>query len=84
LGNFGVKINSQKLLKQQLELTVPKPGGTTGKVEIDIRGLKPEEIIDKITEAVIYVPDENLEFIYNRFIKGTDDDTKTSNTGLGG
>jgi len=84
LGNFGVKINSQKLLKQQLELTVPKPGGTTGKVEIDIRGLTPEEIVDKVTEAVIYVPDENLEFIYNRFIKGTDGDTKTSNTGLGG
>jgi hypothetical protein len=33
---------------------------------------------------VIYVPDENLEFIYNRFIKGGDDDTTTSNTGLGG
>ena len=84
LGNFGVKINSQKLLKQQLELTVPKPGGTTGKVEIDIRGLTPEQIIEKVTEAVIYVPDENLEFIYNRFIKGSDDDTTTSNPGLGG
>lgn len=84
LGNFGVKINSQKLLKQQLELTVPKPGGTTGKVEIDIRGLTPEDIVDKVTQAVIYVPDENLEFIYNRFIKGADDDTTTSNPGLGG
>ena len=84
LGNFGVKINSQKLLKQQLELTVPKPGGRTGKVEIDIRGLNADEIVDKVTEAVIYVPDENLEFIYNRFIKGTDDDTTTSNPGLGG
>ena len=84
MGNFGVKINSQKLFKQQLELTVPKPGGTTGKVEIDIRNLSPEDIVDKVTEAVIYVPDENLEFIYNRFIKGTDDDTKTSNEDLGG
>lgn len=84
LGNFGVKINSQKLFKQQLELTVPKPGGTTGKVEIDIRNLSPEDIVEKVTEAVIYVPDENLEFIYNRFIKGTDDDTKTSNEDLGG
>ena len=84
LGNFGVKINSDKLLKQQLELTVPKPGGTKGKVEIDIRDLTPEQIIEKVTEAVIYVPDENLEFIYNRFIKGSDDDTTTSNPGLGG
>ncbi len=69
LGNLGVTLDSQKLLKQQLKLRVPKPGGTFSSVEIDIRNLTDEQIIDKITEAVVYVPDENLEFIYNRFIK---------------
>ena len=91
LGNFGITIDSQKLLKQQLELRVPRPGGTFSKVEIDISSnffqqnpKAVEDIINEVTKAAIYVPDENLEFIYNRFIKGSDDDTTTSNSGLGG
>lgn len=83
LGNFGITIDSQKLLKQQLELRVPKPGGTYSTVEIDIRNLTPEQIVNEITEAVIYVPDENLEFIYNRFIKGTDEDSSSGDTSMG-
>ena len=69
LGNIGVNIDSQKLLKQQLELRIPTAGGSFANVEIDIRGLTDEEIIDKVTEAVVYVPDENLQIIYDRFIK---------------
>ncbi len=69
LGNIGVSIDSQKLLKQQLELRIPTAGGSFANVEIDIRGLTDEEIIDKVTEAVVYVPDENLQIIYDRFIK---------------
>ena len=83
LGNFGITIDSQRLLKQQIELRVPKPGGTFSTVEIDIRDLTPAEIIEKVTEAVIYVPDENLEFIYNRFIKGSDDDSSSGDPGMG-
>ncbi len=91
LGNFGVTIDSQKLLKQQLVLRVPKPGGTFSKVEIDISSnffqqnpKAVEDIINEITEAIIYVPDENLEFVYNRFIKdknvGGSTPTTTSTT----
>jgi hypothetical protein len=89
LGNLGVTLDSQKLLKQQLKLRVPKPGGTFSSVEIDIRNLTDEQIIDKITEAVVYVPDENLEFIYNRFIKeknvgGSTPTTTTTPVAAGG
>ncbi len=83
LGNFGITIDSQRLLKQQIELRVPKPGGTYSTVEIDIRNLTPEQIVNEITEAVIYVPDENLEFIYNRFIKGSDEDSSSGDTSMG-
>lgn len=69
LGNIGVSIDSQKLGRQQLELRIPTAAGSFANVEIDIRGLTAEEIIDKVTEAVVYVPDENLQIIYDRFIK---------------
>ncbi|MAC71270.1 MAG: hypothetical protein CMP84_13850 [Gammaproteobacteria bacterium] len=69
LGNIGVSIDSQKLGRQQLELRIPTAAGSFANVEIDIRGLNAEEIIDKVTEAVVYVPDENLQIIYDRFIK---------------
>jgi len=90
LGNIGVSIDSQKLLKQQLELRIPTAGGSFANVEIDIRGLTDEEIIDKVTEAVVYVPDENLQIIYDRFIKdknvggSTPTTTTTTTTVTGG
>ena len=68
LSSMDITADSANIFKQSVKIKVPKEGGGTKSVTIDLKGKSGIDVFDEILKQLMILPEETLDKLYTRVI----------------